>query len=117
MHLLDEDLGKVWKDDQRVQCVPRKRGKLEKLFNLLVYHIFDQQGCVRFKVLPFCAISFATMMRSGQMALLADLPALVSYRGARENYTVFCLWHGFTGRSIVLCDHVAKLMAEYGKTL
>ena len=64
MHLLDEDLGKVWKDDERVQFEPRRKGKLEKTFNPSVYHLFDQQGCVRTNVLPFCAISFATYLES-----------------------------------------------------
>ena len=36
------------------QIVPRKRGKLEKLFNLFVYHFFDQQGCVRVLICRVC---------------------------------------------------------------
>jgi hypothetical protein len=36
LHLLDEDESSVWKDDERVQCVPRRREKLEKVFNFLV---------------------------------------------------------------------------------
>ncbi len=47
MHLLDAYFRKVGKDDDSVQCVPRRKEELEKMFNFLVYHIFDQQGCVR----------------------------------------------------------------------
>jgi hypothetical protein len=46
LDLLHLDLGKVWNDDDTVQLMPRRKGKLEKMFNFSVYHILDQQGCV-----------------------------------------------------------------------
>src|SRR6266852_2791969 len=56
MHLLDMYFRKVGKNDDSVQWVPRRRGQLEKMFNSSVYHILDQQGCVRVR-LWFTAIS------------------------------------------------------------
>jgi predicted RNase H-like HicB family nuclease len=47
LDLLDLDLGNVWKDDDTVQWMPRRKGKLEKMFNFSVYHLLDQQTCVR----------------------------------------------------------------------
>ncbi len=47
LDLLHLDLWNVWNDDDTVQLVPRRKGKMEKMFNFSVYHILDQQGCVR----------------------------------------------------------------------
>jgi hypothetical protein len=48
VNVLDEAIGKIWKNDHWVQsCTSKKRKNFEKLFNLLVYHLWRHQGCVR----------------------------------------------------------------------
>src|SRR5579859_4714926 len=39
---------KIEKNDHRNSFVLHKQNKSEKMFNLLLYHILDQQSCVRF---------------------------------------------------------------------
>jgi hypothetical protein len=48
LYLFNLDIRKVGKNDHRMSLGPQKwKGGKEKMFNVSVYHILDQRGCVR----------------------------------------------------------------------
>src|SRR5260221_5723927 len=68
----------------RCLLVLEKVGKSEKMFNLLLYHRADQQGCVTINVWPLCATRLAAVIKWRQSSLLAAPPDFASGRGYGE---------------------------------